>query len=108
MRTAGRKAVQEPSVIKSSKDQRPYKWIGVERSGKSRSSRKKERIGCRWGSRQSFGHLLKTGCKPKSQDRMPRTAGGFIAHGVAMPSPFPGMDPYLESPTHWSDFHFEM
>ena len=22
-----------------------------------------------------------------------------------MPSPFPGMDPYLESPTHWSDFH---
>ncbi len=23
-----------------------------------------------------------------------------------MTSPFPGMDPYLESPTHWSDFHF--
>lgn len=22
-----------------------------------------------------------------------------------MPSPFPGMDPYLEGPTHWSDFH---
>lgn len=22
-----------------------------------------------------------------------------------MPSPFPGMDPYLESPTQWSDFH---
>jgi hypothetical protein len=22
-----------------------------------------------------------------------------------MPSPFPGMDPYLESPTYWSDFH---
>lgn len=22
-----------------------------------------------------------------------------------MTSPFPGMDPYLESPTHWSDFH---
>lgn len=22
-----------------------------------------------------------------------------------MPSPFPGMDPYLESATHWSDFH---
>ncbi len=22
-----------------------------------------------------------------------------------MPSPFPGMDPYIESPTHWSDFH---
>ena len=22
-----------------------------------------------------------------------------------MPSPFPGMDPYLESPEHWSDFH---
>ena len=22
-----------------------------------------------------------------------------------MPSPFPGMDPYLESPTFWSDFH---
>ena len=24
-----------------------------------------------------------------------------------MPSPFPGMDPYLESPAHWSDFHYE-
>lgn len=23
-----------------------------------------------------------------------------------MPSPFPGMDPYLESPKHWSDFHY--
>ncbi len=22
-----------------------------------------------------------------------------------MPSPFPGMDPYLESPAHWPDFH---
>lgn len=22
-----------------------------------------------------------------------------------MPSPFPGMDPYLESPVYWSDFH---
>jgi len=22
-----------------------------------------------------------------------------------MPSPFPGMDPYLEGPPHWSDFH---
>ena len=22
-----------------------------------------------------------------------------------MRSPFPGMDPYIESPTHWSDFH---
>lgn len=24
-----------------------------------------------------------------------------------MPSPFPGMDPYVESPAHWSDFHHE-
>lgn len=24
-----------------------------------------------------------------------------------MPSPFPGMDPYLENPVHWSDFHHE-
>lgn len=24
-----------------------------------------------------------------------------------MPSPFPGMDPYLESPAQWSDFHHE-
>jgi Protein of unknown function (DUF4058) len=23
-----------------------------------------------------------------------------------MPSPFPGMDPFLEDPSHWSDFHF--
>src|SRR4051794_1741964 len=22
-----------------------------------------------------------------------------------MPSPFPGMDPYIESPVHWPDFH---
>jgi Protein of unknown function (DUF4058) len=22
-----------------------------------------------------------------------------------MPSPFPGMDPYLESPRYWQDFH---
>jgi len=22
-----------------------------------------------------------------------------------MPSPFPGMDPYIESPALWSDFH---
>src|SRR5262245_35444726 len=22
-----------------------------------------------------------------------------------MPSPFPGMDPYLESPLYWQDFH---
>ena len=22
-----------------------------------------------------------------------------------MPSPFRGMDPYLESPAHWRDFH---
>ena len=22
-----------------------------------------------------------------------------------MPSPFPGMDPYLEDPAYWSDFH---
>ena len=22
-----------------------------------------------------------------------------------MPSPFPGMDPYLEDPAFWSDFH---
>src|SRR5262245_5906127 len=22
-----------------------------------------------------------------------------------MPSPFPGMDPYLESPSYWGDFH---
>ena len=24
-----------------------------------------------------------------------------------MPSPFPGMDPYLEHPRHWQDFHTE-
>jgi hypothetical protein len=29
-----------------------------------------------------------------------RTAGGF-----AMPSPFPGMNPYLERPAFWPDFH---
>src|SRR4051794_16015041 len=23
-----------------------------------------------------------------------------------MPSPFPGMDPFLENPTYWSDFHY--
>ena len=25
-----------------------------------------------------------------------------------MPSPFPGMDPYLEDPFFWPDFHFAM
>jgi hypothetical protein len=25
-----------------------------------------------------------------------------------MPSPFPGMDPYLEAPLYWTDFHHEM
>jgi hypothetical protein len=25
-----------------------------------------------------------------------------------MPSPFPGMDPYLETPLYWSDFHHEL
>lgn len=25
-----------------------------------------------------------------------------------MPSPFPGMDPYLETPSIWSDFHLTM
>lgn len=25
-----------------------------------------------------------------------------------MPSPFPGMDPYLEQPTFWSSFHFRL
>ena len=25
-----------------------------------------------------------------------------------MPSPFPGMDPYLESPVHWPDVHHEL
>ena len=25
-----------------------------------------------------------------------------------MPSPFPGMDPYLEAPETWNDFHHEL
>ncbi|MGL4422693.1 MAG: DUF4058 family protein, partial [Gemmataceae bacterium] len=25
-----------------------------------------------------------------------------------MPSPFPGMDPYLEDPAYWSGFHTTM
>src|SRR4051812_17016588 len=29
----------------------------------------------------------------------------MILRGDAMPSPFPGMDPYLEEPTIWPDFH---
>src|SRR3954447_19023726 len=28
--------------------------------------------------------------------------------GVHMPSPFPGMDPYLESPEIWPDVHHEL
>jgi hypothetical protein len=27
-----------------------------------------------------------------------------LSGGIAMPSPFPGMDPYLEDPGYWSDF----
>jgi hypothetical protein len=29
----------------------------------------------------------------------------FIALRLVMPSPFPGMDPYLEQPMFWSEFH---
>jgi len=29
----------------------------------------------------------------------------FILYNFIMPSPFPGMDPYLESPHIWEDFH---
>src|SRR5437667_3065576 len=29
----------------------------------------------------------------------------FAKRGVSMPSPFPGMDPYLESPAIWPDVH---
>src|SRR4051812_46073706 len=37
-----------------------------------------------------------------------RAAGcGQIEEG-AMPSPFPGMDPYLEAPSLWADVHHEM
>lgn len=25
-----------------------------------------------------------------------------------MPSPFPGIDPYLEQPNFWSSFHFRL
>src|SRR4051812_40198734 len=28
--------------------------------------------------------------------------------GIAMPSPFPGMDPYLEQPAIWSDLHLTL
>src|SRR5580704_8491114 len=28
--------------------------------------------------------------------------------GIAMPSPFPGMDPYLESQPFWADLHAAM
>ena len=28
--------------------------------------------------------------------------------GVIMPSPFPGMDPYLENPALWPDVHHEL
>src|SRR5580704_9755101 len=31
---------------------------------------------------------------------IPHPSGGLV-----MPSPFPGMDPYLEDPAYWSDFH---
>ena len=39
-------------------------------------------------------------------DRGEDPRGGALSRiEKPMPSPFPGMDPYLESPTHWSDFH---
>jgi len=31
--------------------------------------------------------------------------GGRVLGGERMPSPFPGMDPYLEEPAIWTDFH---
>jgi hypothetical protein len=30
---------------------------------------------------------------------------GSVVGGIAMPSPFPGMDPYLEDPALWPDVH---
>jgi hypothetical protein len=37
-----------------------------------------------------------------------RAATGLQNWRIAeMPSPFPGMDPYLEHPAHWQDFHTE-
>jgi Protein of unknown function (DUF4058) len=41
------------------------------------------------------------------RDRTPgqRVSSDALGVNAAMPSPFPGMDPYLESPTYWSDFH---
>jgi hypothetical protein len=37
----------------------------------------------------------------------PRSPAVDRATEAAMPSPFPGMDPYLESPGQWPDFHHE-
>src|SRR5262245_52393742 len=34
------------------------------------------------------------------------TGGGNMTEGVTMPSPFPGMDPYLEQ--HWGDIHHRL
>src|SRR5262245_55213740 len=35
------------------------------------------------------------------RERTARSAAG----GSSMASPFPGMNPYLEGPAHWPDFH---
>src|SRR5581483_2685151 len=61
-------------------------------SGSSRTWRRRSRPATKSASsRRSAGDAELVG-----------RAGAF---GVKMPSPFPGMDPYLESPAHWPDFH---
>jgi len=37
-----------------------------------------------------------------------QTEGKGLTEGEIMPSPFPGMDPYLESPVMWPDVHHEL
>src|SRR5271155_5377827 len=55
------------------------------------------------------------GCRPVIFNPPPKLAVDkrqsaklcFAGNRTAMPSPFPGMNPYLERETVWSDFHTE-
>src|SRR5271154_1216265 len=58
----------------------------------------------RWGSRTAFRetHARSTEARARHNVQSASSKGG---EAIAMPSPFPGMDPFLEVDLRWQDFH---
>src|SRR5208283_308277 len=59
------------------------------------------------GRARSTPGTASAACGRSAALRPPRWLGYTerVEGGLRMPSPFPGMDPYLEDPAIWSDFH---